>query len=311
MTGSDGGAALFVGLCTLDVIQLVDRMPGPDEKVTALQQTVAAGGPATNAAVTYRHLGGAATLLTGIGHHPLATGIHADLADFGVRTVDLDADRADPPTLSSVLVTAGTGERAVVSTNAVGRELTAPDDIADLVRAADAVELDGHHLALARTVAEHAARAGRLTVFDGGSWKPGTEQLLPLLDVAVCSADFHPPGTDGVQETLEFLRAADVRFAAVTGGAGAIVWQGPRCGGEVAVPAVRVADTLGAGDVLHGALIFALTSTESVAHTGADTVTDELFAAALGSAAQVAARSCGSFGTRAWTRVEDTPPIRT
>lgn len=39
---------LFVGLCTLDVIQLVDHVPAPDEKLTAREQTVAAGGPAAN-----------------------------------------------------------------------------------------------------------------------------------------------------------------------------------------------------------------------------------------------------------------------
>lgn len=48
---------LFVGLCTLDVIQLVDHVPAPDEKLTAREQTVAAGGPAANAAVTFAYLG--------------------------------------------------------------------------------------------------------------------------------------------------------------------------------------------------------------------------------------------------------------
>lgn len=55
---------LFAGLATLDIVSHVDRAPGPDEKVTATWQLVAAGGPALNAAVTFAALGGHALLLT-------------------------------------------------------------------------------------------------------------------------------------------------------------------------------------------------------------------------------------------------------
>ena len=288
------GAALFAGLCTLDVIQYVERMPGPDEKVASLRQVVAAGGPATNAAVACSALGGSVTLLTGIGDHPLAAGIRADLDAFDLRVVDLGSGWTGPPTLSSIMVTAGTGERAVVSTNAAGRELRAPADVGSLVRNAAVVEVDGHFPALARATLEQAARAGRLAVLDGGSWKPGTEQLLPLLDVAVCSADFHPPGVSGPHETLEFLLAKGVRYAAVSRGSGSIVWRGPSGGGEVPVPEVRVADTLGAGDVLHGALVHALAEDAAL--------TAERFERALSWAARIATHSCRSFGTRVWTR---------
>ena len=37
---------LFVGLATLDVVQLVDRLPGPNEKTVAQRTWLAAGGPA-------------------------------------------------------------------------------------------------------------------------------------------------------------------------------------------------------------------------------------------------------------------------
>jgi len=42
---------LFVGLSTLDIIQRVDELPGPNAKATALRQDVAGGGPALDAAV--------------------------------------------------------------------------------------------------------------------------------------------------------------------------------------------------------------------------------------------------------------------
>ena len=44
---------LFCGLAVVDVIQLVQAPPGPDDKIVALDQLIAAGGPATNAAVAF------------------------------------------------------------------------------------------------------------------------------------------------------------------------------------------------------------------------------------------------------------------
>ncbi|MFD7407665.1 PfkB family carbohydrate kinase [Streptomyces sp. NPDC059866] len=285
---------LFVGLCTLDVIQLVDHVPGADEKLTAREQVVAAGGPAANAAAAFAHLGGAATLLTAIGSHPLGLAVAQDLNRLGVTVSDLAADSAEPPAVSSVLVTASSGDRAVASTNATGYRLAPPDDLDTLVAACDIVEFDGHHMELAVAAARAARAAGRRTVLDGGSWKAGTENLLPSIDVAVCSADFHPPGTSTPTDTLRFLREHEVVWSAVSRGGQPIVWTGPDGSGTVDVPAVRVADTLGAGDVLHGAL------THHLAVQGR--LTSQGFVEALRAAAAVASWACSSFGTRAWMR---------
>ncbi|MEW1828105.1 PfkB family carbohydrate kinase [Streptomyces sp. NPDC088196] len=284
---------LFVGLCTLDVIQLVDHAPGANEKLTARDQVVAAGGPAANAAVAFGHLGGAATLLTAIGAHALGVGVAADLNALGVTVSDLAAGSAQPPAVSSVLVTASTGERAVASTNATAHRLAPPDDLDVLVAACDVVEFDGHHMELAVAAARSARALGRKTLLDGGSWKSGTQDLLPLIDVAVCSADFHPPGTSTPADTLRFLREHGVVWSAVSGGADPIVWAGPGGEGAVDVPSVKVADTVGAGDVLHGALAYYLVGNR---------LTSEGFAEALRAAAGVASRACASFGTRAWLR---------
>ena len=285
-------AGLFVGLCTFDVVQLVDQLPGPNEKVTARRQTVAAGGPAANAAAAFAHLGGAATLLTSIGSHPLGVAAVADLEGLGVTVRDLSADSTAPPAVSSILVTASTGDRAVASTNAAGRRIELPDDLRALVAGYDVVEFDGHHMDLALAVARAARAAGCLTVLDGGSWKAGTEQLLPFIDVAVCADSFRPPGTTGPEEVLRFLRDHHVPWRAVSRGGQPLVWEGPHGGGTVTVPAVRVVDTLGAGDVLHGTLAHQLSLQAELTEPG--------FAGALRAATEWASRACTSFGTREW-----------
>jgi sugar/nucleoside kinase (ribokinase family) len=283
---------LFVGLCTLDVIQLVDHVPASNEKLTTREQAIAAGGPAANAAATFSHLGGRARLLTAIGSHPLGLGIAADLNQLGVAVSDLAADSVEPPAVSSILVTASTGERAVASTNATGHRLAPPDDLETLVAACDIAEFDGHHPELAMAAARAARAAGRPTVLDGGSWKDRTQNLLPSIDVAVCSADFHPPGTHTPTDTLRFLREHGVVWSAVSRGGHPIMWAGPDSGGTVDVPSVHVRDTLGAGDVLHGALTHHLATQGHLTSHG--------FVEALRAAAVVASRACASFGTRAW-----------
>ncbi|WP_327352262.1 PfkB family carbohydrate kinase [Streptomyces sp. NBC_01304] len=290
---------LFVGLCTLDVIQLVDHIPASNEKIVATRQTVAAGGPAANAAATFSHLGGEATLLTGLGQHALTAGITGDLDSLGVRIVDLSPHRAEPPTVSSILVTAATGDRAVSSVNAIGAKLEAPSVLSALLDGIEVVEFDGHHMDLAVRVAKEARSADILTVFDGGSWKPGTEQLLPFIDVALCSANFHPPGTMSPQDVLEYLQAAGVQWAAISHGPDPIEWTGTGGSGSTDVPKAEVMDTLGAGDILHGALAYHLRGTRHPSAT--------CLQAALQEAGAVASRACAAFGTRTW--MEDSAPL--
>jgi sugar/nucleoside kinase (ribokinase family) len=291
--------AVFVGLCVLDVVQLVERVPTANEKLTALRQTVGAGGPAANAAMTCAHLGASATLVTSLGGHPLTAGIRADLDRAGVQVVDAAADGAEPPSVSSILLTRATGDRAVVSTNAAGHHVETPAELAGLVGRSPVVLVDGHLPTLAMAALALARRSGATTVLDGGSWKANTVEMLDLIDVAVCSADFHPPGTTTPTEALNHLIDHGVRWAAVTRGPDPVLWRSATGGGSVPVPAVTVVDTLGAGDVFHGAV------TRRLATRGE--LTESAFVEALGFAARTAARACASFGPRAWTA----PPGRT
>jgi sugar/nucleoside kinase (ribokinase family) len=282
-------SAVFAGLCTFDLIQQVERVPAADEKMTATRQAVSAGGPATNAAATFAHLGGTATLVTGVGDHPLAAGVKADLDRLGVRLVDLAAGDPQPPSVSSVLVTAGTGTRSVVSRNSAGRRLRPPENLDRVVGPADLVLVDGHHPDLAHAVL--VAAGDRFAVLDGGSWKDCLPDLLPMVDVAICSAALRPPSG---QPALGYLRERGVRWAAVTDGAGPVCWVGPRSSGQIPVPTVEAVDTTGAGDIFHGAFAYALAA--------AGTLDEAVFVAALRRAVAVAALSCASFGTREWMR---------
>jgi sugar/nucleoside kinase (ribokinase family) len=289
-------AVLSVGLCTLDLVYAAAAAPGPDEKVQATAQEVAAGGPATGAAVAAAALGSAVTLVTALGTHPLAAVAAAEVRARGVTVLDTTPYRTEHPAVSSAVVAAD-GRRSVVSVNAGGRSAEPPAELAGLAAAAGAVLVDGHHPRLALA----AAQAGRLVLLDGGSWKPVLPELLPLVTLAVCSAAFRMPGAEDAWESALAAQAAyGVPFVAVTAGPEPVWWAAEGRSGTVPVPAVAAVDTLGAGDAYHGALLHSLAGCElPVPVTAA--------VGALAYAAEVAAVRCASFGPRAWL---DDPALR-
>jgi sugar/nucleoside kinase (ribokinase family) len=284
------------GLVTLDVVQILDALPGPDQKVVADGLDVRFGGPAANAAATAVALGVPTRLVTAIGTGPVADLVRAGLRDAGVEVVDLAAGTAATPPVSTVLVTRATGERAVVSVNGTGspdlgaaaRAVLAGGALdGGVLDGATAVLVDGHHLGAAVPVAAAARGRGVPVALDGGSWKAGLGDLLAHVDHAVLSADFLLP--DGGDDVLAAVLAGwPVASVARSAGGGALRYverDGVEARVEVAaVPPGEVVDTLGAGDVLHGALAAELArgagitdalrvgtrwATESVRHPGA------------------------------------------
>lgn len=281
------------GLTTLDVTQVVDRVPAPDEKVVARSVAVDVGGPAANAARTVAALGHPATLVTALGAGPLADLARALLAAEGVEVVEIAADDG-APALSTVLVTAGTGARAVVSTNAVGRATSAPPG--DVLDGAGALLVDGHLLAAQTALARGAGARGAAVLLDGGSWKPGLEDLLAHVDLALLSADFTLPEVTGARRragpdaVLDGVARLGPAFVARSHGPDPIrvLAQGRRYGLPVPhVPAEEVVDTLGAGDVLHGATAMHLADGAS-------------WHDAVARGAQVASRSVRFAGALGW-----------
>ncbi len=286
---------LFVGLTTLDLIYGVPHLPHANEKQVATELVIAAGGPATNAAVTFRHLGNQCILLSVVGQHPLSDLVRADLAAQQVGLDDLCSERAEPLPLSSILVTQSTGDRAVVSCNAVNLQISAERAATISLDNIDIVLTDGHQLEVSLAIAQRACVQNIPVVLDGGSWKPGLEKLLPLIDYAICSANFLPPNcktsADGMQYLIQTLGSLNLKKAipsgiAVTRGEQPIQYFYQGQVGEMSVPAIQAVDTLGAGDVFHGAFCHA--------------ILDVPFVEALQQAITVASLACQSFGTRQW-----------
>ena len=279
-------AGVFVGLSTIDLIHTVDAFPSPNSKAVAHAQELFVGGPATNAAITFSHLGGKTTLAAAVGRNQLAAIIKDDLQRNCIELFDLTPDNDELPAISSVWVDRD-GRRSVVSVNTRNLASAPPAVNPELPADTRILEVDGHSMQACQAWARMARSRGIPVVLDGGSWKDGTEDLLASIDMAICSADFMPPGCDSHDQVVQYLQAHNVKHIAITRGSHPIRFLSGSSTGSIPVPRIEVVDTTGAGDILHGAFCF-------YAASGLD------FVEALRKAALVASESCRYPGTRRW-----------
>ncbi len=281
---------VFLGLATVDIVYYVPYHPKNNQKIRSEHQVAFAGGPAANAAVAFSALGNQVSLVTGLGEHPLAYVAKQDLATHKVQLLDCTDHPRRPPILASVIVDLSSGERMVVSSNLDMRRLREDAINSSLIEDADIILLDGFYLPYAVQLATCAQPFDIPLVLDGGSWKEGLEELLPLVDYAICSANFFPPGCTTPEETIRILCDAGISRIAITRDADPIIVYDQGQTFEMPVMPVHQIDTLGAGDIFHGAFCHY--------------ILEQDFQVSLERAAEIAAFSCTSLGTRAWIEQE-------
>ena len=226
--------------------------------------------------------------MTALGDEPVADLIRADLSAYGVGVVDAAQGTNRPVPVSSVSVVESTGDRSVVSLDAVTSDAAPPAQLDDLVAGADVLLVDGHHPLIARAAARHATARGVPVVVDAGRWKPVMDDLIGDATDMVCSNDFRVPGADGPRSTASTLIDRGVHTVVITHGADPVEWWSGGESGSVPVERVTAVDTLGAGDVFHGAYCHYSDQAGIVER--------------IERSAQVAALRCSVIGPRAWLR---------
>jgi sugar/nucleoside kinase (ribokinase family) len=289
MDSTTSPPGLFVGRTTLDVVYSLDQFPAPDTKVFARDFRVAPGGPAANAAITHALLGGRGALMTAVGGGPWAGLVRKELELLGINLIDLAAGTGYETALTTVLLDGVHATRTIVNPPRSTVELNRRSGWESTWGEVPTVALtDGFHLNETMPVLASCREGGTMLVLDGGSWKPGTEEIAPLLTAAICSERFSVPGRpQDADSTMAWFEERGVPHVVVTRGPRAIVgWdRGRRF--EIEIAPVDAVDTLGAGDVLHGAFCFHFARMQD-------------FEPALRLAAGIATRSCRGLGIRAW-----------
>jgi len=244
--------AVFIGQTYIDVTFLTDRIPVGDEKDVAKEYAVSFGGNAVTAAFCCAKLGIRPDLIATCANDWLGR-MFQDMADR--YDIELHIRKVARSSLS--FVHPHQGKRAILR----GRDARYlhPFPLLDLT-GCRILHIDGHQPDAAKHYARQCREAGILTSLDGGAVRTNTLDLLPFTDVAIVAERFCEQMGMAPGETLEYLKGRGCCIGGVTLGERGLLWYGEdgvvRTLPALSVPADRVIDTSGAGDVFHGAYVY-------------------------------------------------------
>ena len=256
-------AILCAGIIALDEVFQVDHFPPPDGKTRAQGFFVANGGCAANAAVAVARLGGHAALAGPIGGPP-GEDLNGDrvLASLAREQVDCGACQrlAGVPTALSAIFIDAHGNRMIVTHCDDRLAATTPTEPAGLVASADAVLADNCFPEFVQPICVAARARGLTVILDADRPTQISDELFRIATHVVFSSEClrATTGLDDLGAALAAMSVTTSSFLAVTDGPRDVLWREGARLRKSPVFAVEAVDTVGAGDVFHGALTLAL-----------------------------------------------------
>ncbi|CAN7739174.1 PfkB family carbohydrate kinase [Bosea sp. LjRoot9] len=275
-----------LGIATLDYVYSVETMPTRGEKYRSRDLAVVGGGCAGNASVAIARLGGRSWLATRLADDLTGDQIVAELEGEGVDTgFCLRAPGLRSP-VSAILVDAE-GERMVISYSDPAMPVTTDWLPGSLPEGADAVLADTRWGEGALAALTLARKAGVPGVLDADR-KPPHPDLVATASHVAFSAQALQELSEEDDPRLGLAKIAgnaETWLAVTLGKEGVLFVENGAIAHIPAFPVVAV-DTLGAGDVWHGAFALALAEGQGER-------------AAIRFASATAAIKCTRFGGRA------------
>lgn len=243
---------LFIGLCGLDVVFYEkNKFPVEDTKMKCEVVKSALGGPAANAAITYAMLGGKSTIISYIGNSNVGRLIKSMLMDLNIDVIDMCNDE-DVKCISSIYVNTVNATRTIFSGRNEIYSLKPFDVVDESIRDTDFVLYDGHFSQLDDTLLEATRKYNKPLVIDVGGYKDTFEKILDYNPILIASKVFENNGLDGIT----MMKNHNYTKAVITNGRNPIEYQDGDEHGFVDILDVKAVDTLGAGDIYHGAFCY-------------------------------------------------------
>lgn len=274
-----------LGISTLDYVYSVESLPTRGEKYRSRGLAVVGGGCAGNASVAIARLGGRCWLATRLADDLTGDQIVADLAGEGVETGFARRVSGLRSPVSAILVDAQ-GERMIISYSDPQMPEEADWLPRELPQGVGAVLADTRWGEGALAALQLARAAGVPGVLDGDR-KPPHPDLVTTASHVAFSAQALAELSGEVDPRVGLARLAQgvPTWLAVTLGKDGVLFV--EDGAVVHLPAfaVETVDTLGAGDVWHGAFTLALAEGQGAR-------------AAIRFASAAAAIKCTRFGGR-------------
>lgn len=250
-----------VGIVVADQIFDYPSMPRTAGKHIATGFRLVGGGMAANGAAAIARLGGEARLISRTGDDPNGRFLLEAFGSLGVDVSGVERVAGVPSSLSAVAVDAE-GERMLFNFQDRRLLLDAPPPPDERFGSFDSVLVDTRWPAAGVRALELARARGVPGLADidhelDGDWLPRT--LAVASHVAFSREGLgRGLGVDGLEAGLAQARRLAQGPLAVTLGGEGVLWLDGATERRLPAFRVRAVDTLGAGDVFHGALALAL-----------------------------------------------------
>jgi len=250
-----------LGLNATDTVMMVREFPplGGKERVLSLSRQ--AGGQIATALVACQRLGLRARYIGKVGDDEAGRFQIQSLRDEGIEVRYTRVSRGATNQFGLIIVDQATGERTVFWDRDERLAMTPQELKPEAISTARILHLDGCDAAACAQAAKWARKAGIPVVADLDTVYKKVEQLFPLIDYLIASANFLPAVT-GHNDPFRVLEnmAHEYKIHApgmTLGRDGALVYSEGRfyySPGFV----VETVDTTGAGDIFHGAFAYGL-----------------------------------------------------
>lgn len=264
----DFDAAGF-GLNAVDHLLVVREYPAFDTKVRFQHYQKSAGGQTASAMAALQRLGMKTAYAGRFGSDEDGRfGLHS-IEDEGVNVDFAETITGAHTQVAFIIIDARSGERTIIW-DRDDRLAYRPDEVPlEFARLGRVLHLDAHDPPACVVMAKTARAAGAIVTADIDNVYEGVQQLLPLIDVLITSAEF-PHRLLGIKDHRAAILELKSRFgcsiAGVTlGDQGALIY----CEQEfINSPAFAVPggcrDTTGAGDAFHAGFIYGLLRNEDL-----------------------------------------------
>jgi sugar/nucleoside kinase (ribokinase family) len=280
---------LVVGRSCLDYLAVVPQYPAEDTKIACEKRLIEAGGQGGTAVCCISRLGGQAAYIGRLGNDDAGLFCLKRLEDFNVESRYVHMHEGGRTPVAYILVSATSGKRTIIYEKNRLPPLSANDIPGHLLNESRVVLLDPEVTYLAAFFLSITQRRP-LIIYDCERWRPGVEDMMRVADYFVPSADFLDDPRAGLagrrflSKMVGLNRKVTGQLVVTRGDEGAYYWRGQElC--QIAVPAVTVKDSTGAGDNFHAALALAISRRKPLPE-------------AVKFAVAVASLSCRAYGGR-------------
>lgn len=249
-----------LGYTALDYLGIVPHLPEENRKLELLEFTVQGGGPTATALVTARRLGLTASYIGKVGDDDFGRRMIEELEAEGVDTSSVIVEPDASSQFAFIMVDEHTATRTILWTRGSVSRIRPEEVDLDVIGSARALLVDDLEPAAALAAVRDANDHAVPVVIDAGSLRQGVEEILPHCDYIVASEIFAEQITGGNDylRSLEALLAFGPEAVVVTLGEKGCVGLSEDGLIEAEGFEIEAVDTTGAGDVFHGAFLFAV-----------------------------------------------------